>query len=188
VFIIEKYLAMVSLIVMPLIAMSIGVSNSVPLNIARLAGLVALVLCMVPAVLLVVMARSSRCRRKIASVTNIENICFDWQNVVLMTVVSIVIPVLMGLVFWLSANAVGVRVEASNAIVCAPLFTILTSLPLSFAGWGVRELSVAYLLAGAGVSHEQAVIASICYGLVSLFSGIPALIFAIKSKLHKSFT
>ena len=45
------------------------------------------------------------------------------------------------------------------------------SLPVSFGGWGVRELTFIYFLGTAGVSAEAALSLSVAYGLLRIFVG-----------------
>lgn len=57
-----------------------------------------------------------------------------------------------------------------------PLATLALMLPISFSGWGVRELSFATFYAPF-ISDVQVIVASsISFGLLSLFSSLPGLI------------
>ncbi len=58
----------------------------------------------------------------------------------------------------------------------APLMLAATSLPISFAGWGPREIASAALFAQIGLDAESGTAASIVYGLMSLTSSLPGVL------------
>jgi glycosyltransferase 2 family protein len=66
---------------------------------------------------------------------------------------------------WLIAQSLGADVAFSLLAVAAPMVLLATVLPISIAGFGVREGSYVVLLGTAGVSHTDAT-------LISLFTGI----------------
>ena len=47
----------------------------------------------------------------------------------------------------------------------------MAMLPISFGGWGVREIAFVYLLGAAGVSAEAALSLSIAFGLLRVLVG-----------------
>ncbi len=57
--------------------------------------------------------------------------------------------------------------------VAVPLLLLAMAVPLSFGGWGLREVSAALLLPGFGWTPEQAVALSTCYGLTVLAGSLP---------------
>jgi glycosyltransferase 2 family protein len=70
---------------------------------------------------------------------------------------------------------VGLRVEAplGHLLAIVPPLMLLTMLPISFAGWGVRESAMIMALHIIGVPAEQSVALSICFGLCMLAAGLP---------------
>jgi uncharacterized membrane protein YbhN (UPF0104 family) len=56
-----------------------------------------------------------------------------------------------------------------------PVVMLLTSLPISFAGWGLREGAIIIALGVYGVPQETALALSLVYGVLQLFSAIPGL-------------
>lgn len=74
------------------------------------------------------------------------------------------------------AAAVGAHLSWEQALVVLPLTLAVMVLPVSVAGWGVREATAAALWPMAAVSSELAVAASIAYGLVATASALPGLI------------
>jgi hypothetical protein len=63
------------------------------------------------------------------------------------------------------------------------LFAML--LPISIAGWGLREGAAVILLPIAGFSATEGLAASVTFGLVSLVAVIPGLLF-VKKKVEQS--
>jgi hypothetical protein len=70
-------------------------------------------------------------------------------------------------------DGVGANVSFYQMLTLIPPVMLLTMLPFSMAGWGVREGSMIFALAYAGVPQEQAFAISILLGLVSLFVSLP---------------
>ncbi len=58
-----------------------------------------------------------------------------------------------------------------------PAISLITFLPISFAGWGVREVSFVFFFKLFGLTGDQSLSLSIAYGLVSLFSVMPGIVF-----------
>ena len=77
------------------------------------------------------------------------------------------------MIIFLIAQGLGITVRFLDLLVLVPPVMLLAILPISFAGWGVREGSMALALALAGVSAEQSIAISICFGLALFASGLP---------------
>lgn len=71
-------------------------------------------------------------------------------------------------VFLLIAHGLGAAVPmlAAGAVMSAVL--LISALPLSVAGWGVREFSMVAAFGATGVDHDKIVLASVAYGLFIL--------------------
>lgn len=71
-------------------------------------------------------------------------------------------------VFLLIAHGLGAQLPmlAAGAVMSAVL--LVSALPLSVAGWGVREFSMVAAFGPAGVDHDKIVLASVTYGLFIL--------------------
>jgi hypothetical protein len=92
-------------------------------------------------------------------------------------------PVILGLgclidtltivVVWSVGRAQGVVLPIADAAV---LFTVMIAVPLvpiSIAGWGLRELAVISLLGNHGVAPEKALLFSVCFGLALAIASLP---------------
>lgn len=71
------------------------------------------------------------------------------------------------------ADGMGAHVSFYQMLILMPPVMLLTMLPISLAGWGVREGAMIFALAYVGVPHEQALAVSILLGIVSLVISLP---------------
>jgi len=69
------------------------------------------------------------------------------------------------------AAGLGLHIPLAIIFAFAPAALLMAMLPISFGGWGVRELTFVYLLGTAGVSGEAALSLSIAFGLLRLVVG-----------------
>lgn len=69
-----------------------------------------------------------------------------------------------------------------QGVVILPVVLLLTSLPISFAGWGLREGAMIIALGVYGVAQETALALSLVYGALHLVSGIPGLVLWVLEK------
>ena len=88
---------------------------------------------------------------------------------------------------WFLARGIGFGITIVDAGV---LFTVIFGsmlIPISIAGWGIRELAVAGVLASQGVPLERSVTFSVCFGLTLLAASLPgAIVWVMYSPLRPS--
>jgi hypothetical protein len=65
---------------------------------------------------------------------------------------------------WLG-NAMGIHLRLLDYVFYISLISLITSLPLSIGGWGVRESAVVALFGSSGVPPHSALAFSVLYGL-----------------------
>lgn len=70
------------------------------------------------------------------------------------------------------AHALGVQVALSYFFLFLPMVWLLTTLPISIGGLGVREGAFAFFFAQVGVSSEEAVIISLLFYSFRVISGL----------------
>ena len=75
--------------------------------------------------------------------------------------------------FMLVANSLGVDLPFSSWVVIVPPVTLIQLVPVSLAGWGVRELGSVVVLAGFGIPAEAALATSLLIGLCLIVVGLP---------------
>lgn len=86
---------------------------------------------------------------------------------------SMAIQIANVVVIYLIMLGLGIQASFIDLLVLIPPVMLLAILPISFAGWGVREGSMALALGLIGINSEQSIAISICFGLALFASGIP---------------
>jgi uncharacterized membrane protein YbhN (UPF0104 family) len=84
---------------------------------------------------------------------------------------------LAALAAWLLAAALGVDVELGAFFAAALSMLLVTMIPLSYAGWGVREAGAVWLFALVGVDTERALAISVLFGAALAFAALPGVPF-----------
>lgn len=81
---------------------------------------------------------------------------------------------------YIIATATGIELSFLQIMLVLPITSIVSSIPLSFGGWGVRESAFIYAFGFLGISAEAAFSTSVQVGILGLvaviIAGIPALI------------
>ena len=70
------------------------------------------------------------------------------------------------------AFALGIWLSPLDAFVLVPSALLIAMVPISLAGWGVREVVFIQAFSLAGVVSSQALALSLLYGLVGLITGL----------------
>lgn len=79
--------------------------------------------------------------------------------------------------------ALDIKVDPVLFTLIVPLVFLIALMPLSVAGWGVREVGAIWLFGLVGVDRESALAISLCFGMLLVVSGLPGLvIFLAESK------
>jgi uncharacterized membrane protein YbhN (UPF0104 family) len=71
------------------------------------------------------------------------------------------------------ARGMGIAVGTLECLVLVPPVMLVSSLPISVAGWGVREGAMVTAFGFAGVAESEAVALGVLFGLVVLVVGLP---------------
>ena len=77
------------------------------------------------------------------------------------------------LVIWSVGRAQGLVLPIPEAAVLFVVVLGVALVPISINGWGLRELAVVALLGRHGVAPEQALLFSVCFGLVLAIGSLP---------------
>ena len=96
-----------------------------------------------------------------------------WELVFLSGVIHLLSILVVGML----SLALGIRIDWLALAVIVPIATLLMTVPVSIAGWGVREGVMIVGLGYAGIASEQALALSILYGLSLLAISLPGGIF-----------
>ena len=84
------------------------------------------------------------------------------------------LPVAAILIF---ARAVGVSLPVSDIALVTFISTLAATIPISVAGWGIREGTLVYLFGLYGVRPDTAFAVSILYGFALTLSSLPGVFF-----------
>ena len=84
------------------------------------------------------------------------------------------------------ARALGMDLDYRLFLIAMPPVFLLTFVPISLAGWGIREGAMVgiFMLIGADQDHILAV--SILYGIILIISSLPGGLFWLDSKHHRA--
>lgn len=83
------------------------------------------------------------------------------------------------LAMFVLARQFGIEASLLTHLAIQPSVFIVVTLPVSLAGWGVREGSMAALFALIGVAAPAVMATSLTFGLLVLISTLPGLVFMI---------
>lgn len=67
----------------------------------------------------------------------------------------------------------GIDIDPVDYLAIGPVVVLLSAIPVSIAGWGVRELALVVLLTSLGADSPQVLQLSLAVGLLSLVASIP---------------
>lgn len=73
--------------------------------------------------------------------------------------------------------ALGVDAGLPVYVLMVPLVFVIALMPLSLAGWGVREVGAVWLFGLVGIDAETALAMSVGFGILLIFSAFPGLVF-----------
>ncbi|WP_162628784.1 lysylphosphatidylglycerol synthase transmembrane domain-containing protein [Marinobacter bohaiensis] len=82
-------------------------------------------------------------------------------------------------VFVILAQALGLSMPPTEVVPCALILLLAMTLPVTVAGWGVREGVAGVLWLSLGYPAGEGVALGLAYGLVFLVSSLPGLVFMI---------
>jgi len=92
-------------------------------------------------------------------------------------VLSVVMHAMTGMAIYEVARGLGLSIGLLECVVLTPPISLITVLPISMAGWGVREAGMVTALAFAGVAAHDALVVSILFGLLLMLISIPGGVF-----------
>lgn len=86
----------------------------------------------------------------------------------------------------LVGRAVGLDYGLGTYLVVVPPVTLLTVLPISVAGWGVREGGLLGLFALLGADHAAVLAMSLLYGVVLIGASLPGLVVYLNGRRRQA--
>jgi len=95
------------------------------------------------------------------------------QSAVTVLGYSLAIQVLNVVILYVVSRGLDMEISFVSALVLIPPVLLIAMLPISVAGWGVREGAMIVALALVGVHSAQSLALSICFGLLLITLSLP---------------
>lgn len=86
---------------------------------------------------------------------------------------SAIVHILVSFIVYLSAEAFHIPLSIPDAILLIPPVIMITTIPVSIGGWGIRETAMIFFLGLASVSSSDALLLSVTLGLIFIVTSIP---------------
>ncbi len=106
----------------------------------------------------------------------------DTRSLWTLLAISLGIQIINVGVIYVSAVGLGVNLSALHCLVLVPPVLFLSMMPISFAGWGVRESAMVAALATVDVPPPQSLALSISYGLALVVVSLPGALLWFRSR------
>ncbi len=76
-------------------------------------------------------------------------------------------------VIWLEGRALGLPLSFLSCLMLVPILFTVTAVPISLAGWGLREGAAIFLFGLVGLQEHDALALSLAIGLMAAFTSLP---------------
>jgi len=100
-----------------------------------------------------------------------NRVIFSRKHGPALAVMSILVHVLAVVIAWCVVQSIAAPVVFGQVFLLVPPVMLITMLPISIAGWGVREASMALAFGYAGLLPNEGVNISLLYGAVTFLVG-----------------
>jgi glycosyltransferase 2 family protein len=182
----DRILTMLGLVLLIVLALPF-LSNAVPQapGVQLFASSVALIaLGILALALLRVLAshleRFARLRRLMSFLLDVREFLLSWRSVAPPTLSAMAGFSMMTLIVFVFARGLGVALSFTDCLVLCPPIFFLAALPVSIAGWGVRETAMIVALGYVGVPAEAALVLSVALGIIVLVGSLPGVLFVAR--------
>jgi len=93
---------------------------------------------------------------------------------------------LISLLAFVLALGLDIDISLADCLVLVPPVMLVTTIPISVAGWGVRETAMVFALGFAGVGEQEAVLLSLLLGVLMVVVALPGALLWLKSGHRRS--
>ncbi|TAI61957.1 lysylphosphatidylglycerol synthase transmembrane domain-containing protein [Bradyrhizobium sp. Leo170] len=100
-----------------------------------------------------------------------NKVLFSWDRGPKVAVLSLLVHVLAVIIAWCVVQSISAPLLFSQIFQLVPPVMLITMLPISIAGWGVREASMGLAFGYAGLAVNEGVNVSLLFGAVSFIVG-----------------
>jgi uncharacterized membrane protein YbhN (UPF0104 family) len=101
-----------------------------------------------------------------------NRVIFSWDRGPKIAVLSVLVHVLAVVVAWCVVQSIAAPVMFGQVFQLVPPVMLITMLPISIAGWGVREATMGLAFGYAGLMTNEGVNVSLLFGAVYFIVGI----------------
>lgn len=188
-FLFEKYVAAASALLLSCITFLTVVRTELPMLLMGLIGAIFVMILLVPFLgeKVLSMFKFAKVEEYVTRLANtmkhLSSVYTDKKGLYAF-IISLLVNLIMCTVFYIIALAYNAPITVLQAVFTVPVFTLLASLPISYAGWGIRELSCVGILKFFGTPLSLAVTVSVTYGLILLLSSLPGILFGYAFYTH----
>jgi uncharacterized membrane protein YbhN (UPF0104 family) len=100
-----------------------------------------------------------------------SKVIFDRHNGPKIAILSLSIHVLAVVIAWCAVRAISAPADFEQVFMLIPPIMLITMMPISIAGWGVREATMMVAFGYAGLAQTDGTVVSILFGAVSFIVG-----------------
>ena len=100
-----------------------------------------------------------------------NRVIFSPRNEPAIAVLSLLVHFLTVVIAWCVVRSIAAPVGFTQTFLLIPPVMLITMLPISIAGWGVREATMALAFGYAGLVANEGINVSLLYGAVSFIAG-----------------
>ncbi len=100
-----------------------------------------------------------------------NQVIFNWRSGPKIVALSLSIHVLAVVIAWCCVRAIGADADFEQLFMLIPPIMLITMMPISIAGWGVREAAMMLAFGYAGLPQTDGTVVSILFGAVSFIVG-----------------
>jgi uncharacterized protein (TIRG00374 family) len=104
------------------------------------------------------------------------------NNITKIFFLSLIIQLITVYVFYIISFSISSVVSFKIYFILIPVVTLISMIPISFAGWGLREVALVVAFDFAGLNESHAVTISILFGLIQIIWAFPGLFFITTKK------
>ncbi len=116
-----------------------------------------------------------------------KRILFNTRSSLVTLILSVGVHFFVALSIFILAHALGIVVGFVNCVVLIPLVMLVTLLPISIAGWGIREGAMVVALSLIQVSRSDAIAVSLLFGTIMLIVSLPGGLFWLRTRYPSKF-
>jgi glycosyltransferase 2 family protein len=99
-------------------------------------------------------------------------LCSSRRDAAIVFACSVAIHLITVAAAWCGAKAIASPVSFAQILFLMPPVLLIATLPVSIAGWGVRESSFMFAFAHAGLAQTDALVISVLFGAASFIVGM----------------